>query len=132
MYSREEQVDRMSDKRKAIAQIIIKLPSLQKRHSKRIFERKLRGGDTGCMIKELFDDINELRSLLVDAQASSLAALKMFILYLDYLQCNADAWKLRVLTKHKFPKAAIDINEQDLVVHNNLELHHHTINYNHC
>jgi len=67
------------------------------------------------MVKSFFEDLNELKWLLVDVESNSLPALKMFILYLDYFECTADAWKLRLLTKRKFPNATLKIEEPDMV-----------------
>lgn len=76
---------------------------------------RILGGDTSDMVKSFFEDLNELKWLLVDVESNSLPALKMFILYLDYFECTADAWKLRLLTKRKFPNATLKIEEPDMV-----------------
>ena len=67
------------------------------------------------MIKSFFQDLNELKWLLVDVESNSLPALKMFILYLDYFDCASDAWKLRLLTKRKFPNATLKNEKPDMV-----------------
>ncbi len=90
------------------------LPALQKRHAARMITRSM-CGETSDMIKSFFEDLNQLKSLLVDVESNSLPALKMFILYLDYCRCTADAWKLRVLTKHKFPNATLKTEKADEV-----------------
>ena len=73
------------------------------------------GGDTSDMIKSFFQDLNELKWLLVDVESNSLPALKMFIRYLDYFDCASDAWKLRLLTKRKFPNATLKTEKRDVV-----------------
>lgn len=92
-----------------------RLPGLQERHAARMIARRILGGDTSDMIKSFFEDLNELKWLLVDVESNSLPALKMFILYLDYFDCTSDAWKLRLLTKHKYPDATIKTEEPDMV-----------------
>ena len=72
-----------------------RLPGLEERHAARMIERSMFGGDTPDMIKSFFEDLDEVKWLLVDVESNSLPALKMFILYLDYFECTADAWKLR-------------------------------------
>jgi hypothetical protein len=94
----------MTDKRKAFERIMTQLPQLQERHAARMIARNVLGGDTLDMVKSFFDDLNEVKWMLVDVESNSLPALNMFILYLDYFECTADAWKLRLLTKRKFPK----------------------------
>ena len=105
----------MTDKRKGFERIMKQLPNLQERHAARMISRRMLGGDTLEMIKSFFDDLNEVKWMLVDVESNSLPALKMFILYLDYFECTADAWKLRLLTKRKFPNATIKIKQPDLV-----------------
>jgi len=68
------------------------------------------------MVKSFFEDFNELKWLLTNVESNSLPALKMFILYLDYWDCTADAWKLRLLTKLKFPNATIKTEKPNMVI----------------
>lgn len=105
----------MVDKRKCFERIMTQLPALQERHARRLSARRMLGGDTADMIKSFFEDLNELKWLLVDVESNSLPSLKMFILYLDFFECTADAWKLRVLTKRKFPNATIKTEKPDTV-----------------
>lgn len=93
-----------------------RLPVLQERHAARMITRRMFGGDTSDMVKSFFEDLNELKWLLVDVESNSLPALKMFILYLDYFDCADDAWKLRLLTKRKFPNATIKTEKPDMVI----------------
>lgn len=105
----------MTDKRKSFERIVNHLPVLAERHATRTIARSKFGGDTSEMIKGFFEDLNELKWLLVDVESNSLPALKMFIRYLDYLGCNADSWKLRLMTKRKFPNATINCEKPDMV-----------------
>jgi hypothetical protein len=105
----------MTDKRKAFERIMTQLPQLQERHAARMIARNVLGGDTLDMVKSFFDDLNEVKWMLVDVESNSLPALNMFILYLDYFECTADAWKLRLLTKRKFPNATIKTEQPDMV-----------------
>lgn len=68
------------------------------------------------MYKSLFEDFNELKILIHDADLKSLAALSVFIDYLDLLECNADAWRMRLITKQKFPDASINTDKPELPV----------------
>jgi len=106
----------MTTKRESFERIMKQLPDLQERHAARMITRRMLGGDTADMVKSFFDDLNELKWLLVDVESNSLPALKLFILYLDYFECTTDAWKLRLLTKRKFPNATIKTEKPDTVV----------------
>ena len=101
--------------RAGFERILERLPILQKRHTARMIARSICGGDTSDMLKSFFEDLNELKWLLVDVESNSLPALKMFILYLDYFECADDAWKLRLLTKRNFPNATIKTEKPDVV-----------------
>jgi hypothetical protein len=101
--------------RASFEQIRERLPVLQERHAARMISRSMFGGITPDMVKSFFEDLNELKWLLVDVESNSLPALKMFILYLDYFKCTYDAWKLRLLTKQKFPNATIKTEKPDVV-----------------
>mgnify|MGYP006078395901 CR=1 FL=1 len=92
-----------------------RLPGLQSRHAARMIARSMLGEDTSDMIKSFFEDLDELKWLLVDVESNSLPALKMFILYLEYFECTADAWKLSLLTKRKFPNATVKTKQPDMV-----------------
>jgi len=106
----------MTDTRKGFERIIKHLPALQERHATRMIQKRKLGGNTPDMIKSFFDDLNEVKWMLVDVESNSLPALKMFILYLDYFECTSDAWKLRLITKRKFPNATIKTDEPDMVI----------------
>ena len=106
----------MTDKRKGFERIMEHLPGLQDRHAARMITKRMLGGNTPHMIKSFFDDVNEVKWMLVDVESNSLPALKMFILYLDYFECTADAWKLRLITKCKFPNATIKTEKPDMVI----------------
>lgn len=105
----------MMAKRTSFERIRERLPDLQERHAARMIARSMLGGDTSDMIKSFFEDLDELKWLLVDVESNSLPALKMFIIYLDYFECAADAWKLRLLTKRKFPNATLKTEKPDMV-----------------
>lgn len=102
--------------REAYVKIIERLPILEERHAARLLSRRILGGDTDNMIKTVFEDIDELKWLLLNADMKSLVGLKMFIRYLDFLSCKADAWKLRMITKAIYPECTIKIDDDpDLV-----------------
>ena len=105
----------MMANRASFERIRERLPDLQERHAARMIERSVLGGDTSDMVKSFFEDLNEVKWLLVDVESNSLPALKMFILYLDYFKCTADAWKLRLLTKRKFPNATLKTEKPEMV-----------------
>ena len=89
------------------------LPTLRARHTSRISVRKGVGGDIS--LKCLFEDMNTLRSLLIAVEAESLPALQLFNLYLVSLGCVADAWKMRLIMKDRYPEANVDTSFPDLV-----------------
>lgn len=97
----------MMTERKSYERIAERLPQLEKRHAARLYVRAAMGGDTPETIESFFHDLNELKWLLVAVQSNSLPALKMFTRYLEYFECTFEAWKLRVITKRKFPNATI-------------------------
>ena len=77
------------------------------------------GGYSEEMITDFFQDVNDLRSMLIDVEYNSLPGLKLFALYLDFFVCTADAWKLRLYTKFKFPHATIRTERPEMVVASN-------------
>lgn len=104
-----------ANKRAAFERLIERLPLLKQRHKVRLVTRQILKGDTNEMKKSLFADINELKWLLVDVESNSYTALVLFIEYLDYARCKADAWKLRMLVSVKFPDGNINFDDQDMV-----------------